>query len=244
MTKIIITLLIVFALFNSISAKAEEENLNPEIENQIKLLIIKKWVLRNIKKDTPATNANTQTVTSNSDFDNRIKVTDNNKADLIERTKKYFKTYFPKSPVKPEYLVNLSQEKDFPLDFILLNGHLESHMCTAGRGATSKNCHNVNNTDAGDYKPTVCGQYTQCNSKYEIGEVQFIELIKNCYMNKGETITLQSWLDRDFRVVRTVKPFCSAAPGARYMTDKKSLYKYEFGIENWINPIFAGYPKI
>jgi hypothetical protein len=179
----------------------------------------------------------------NSIFNNRVIVTDNNKTDLVERTKAYFKNHFPTSPVDPEELVNLAQLHNFPLDFIILNGHLESHMCTKGRGADSNNCHNVNNTDAGDYKPTVCGQYTECLNNVYIGEVKFINLIKNCYMNENQLITLQAWLDQDFRIQRTVAPYCNASKGSRYMTDVKSLSKYQYGIQNWINPTFEGYLK-
>lgn len=179
----------------------------------------------------------------NSIFKNRVIVTNQNKSDLVARTKTYFKNYFPTSPVDPAELVNLAQTHNFPLDFILINGHLESHMCTAGRGAESNNCHNVNNTDAGDYKPTVCGQYTECLNNVYIGEIKFINLIKNCYMNENQLITLQTWLDQDFRVQRTVAPFCNASKGSRYMTDVKSLSKYQYGITNWINPVFNGYIK-
>jgi hypothetical protein len=169
---------------------------------------------------------------------NGVWVTDANQADLIAKTQKYIDKYFATTPITAKQLVELAKVNKFPLDFLILNGHLESHFCTKGRGATSNNCHNVNNTDAGDYKPTVCGQFTECHSDILQGEQKFINLIKNCYIGDNQELSLQTFIDNDFRIQKTVEPFCSAKVGSRYMTDKNSRNKYIFGIQNWINTIF------
>jgi murein DD-endopeptidase MepM/ murein hydrolase activator NlpD len=168
-------------------------------------------------------------------------VTDNNKNKLVEMTQTYINKYAPTTPLTAVGLVQIAQDNDFPLDFILVNAHLESHLCTKGRGADSNNCHNVNNTDAGDYKATVCGQYTECHDDVWKGEQKFINLIKNCYTRQGTVPSLEQFIKNDFRVQHTVHPFCSARVGARYMTDPATNRTYINAIQNFINPIFTGY---
>lgn len=182
-------------------------------------------------------------VPENTFFTNRVMVTEKNKDDLKNRTQNYINTYFSNTPASAEMLVNIAQQNNFPLDFLLLQGHLESHMCTKGRGAQSNNCHNVDNTDAGDYKPTVCGQFTACLADVVTGEQKFINLIQNCYFNNNEEVSIQKFIDYDFRIQRTIPPYCSASVGSRYMTDGRSRSKYENGVVNYINPIFEGYLK-
>ena len=165
-------------------------------------------------------------------------VTLENKQEMIQKTQMYINKYFSNTPVTAELLVNLSQANNFPLDFLLVSGHLESHMCTKGRAVPSKNCHNVDNTDAGDNRPTVCGQYTNCLDSIVTGEQKFINLIKNCYFQADVVPSLRGFIDQDFRVQRTVRPFCSARVGSRYMTDVRAKYKYENAIINYVNHIF------
>jgi hypothetical protein len=176
-------------------------------------------------------------------FKDRVWVTDSNKVQLIELVEKYKNKYFPTSPAQSEMIVSLAQQEEFPLDFLLVAGHYESHFCTRGRGAQSNNCMNINNTDPGDGKATVCGQYTQCLSDVQTGLRKFSNLIKNCYIGQNQHLSLQTFLDNDFRIQRTVPPHCTARVGARYMTDKNSQKKYQDLIQNNLNPIFNGYNK-
>jgi hypothetical protein len=192
-----------------------------------------------VKQNNPIiVEAKTEEV-KNSDGPNGVFVNDSNFEDIIKKTQTYKDKYFPTSPVDSRALVMLAKAENFPIDFLLVSGHLESHLCTAGRGADSLNCHNVNNTDNGDGKATVCGQYTECLSDVMTGEIKFINLIKNCYFKEGVTPTIQGFIDQDFRIQRTIMPFCSAGVGARYMTDTGAINKYINAVQNFINPIFT-----
>lgn len=144
-----------------------------------------------------------------------------------ERAKRYAAKYVPNSPMSIDELLELADKYQFPYDLLLISGHAESHLGTYGRGATSKNPWNVDNVTAGDYLPTVCGFLTRCLDTWDEGQIKYMELIRNCYMNENEQVTLQAFMDRDFRTVRQVAPYCSAKVGSRYMTDKNAKFKYE-----------------
>jgi hypothetical protein len=150
-----------------------------------------------------------------------------NTAQLIEETKKIIGDN--PSPISPERWVELSQELDFPLDFMLAVAHNESHFGTRGRAVETKNIFNVGNTDCGDGKPV---QKDHCNNfidSYELGVLEFAKLIKNCYFEEDEQITIEKWIERDFRAVR-----CEIK-GKRYMTDKFSKFKYNSIIKKLTN---------
>lgn len=166
-------------------------------------------------------------------------VTKENKKDLTNKTQIYINKFFKDTPASAAFLVEMAEANNFPLDFLLVSGHLESHMCTKGRAKPSKNCHNVDNTDGGDNLPTVCGQYTVCLESVKKGSQKFINLIQNCYFKQNEIPSIQGFINYDFRIQRRVPPFCGASVGSRYMTDTRARAKYENAIINYINPIFG-----
>jgi len=138
----------------------------------------------------------------------------------------YRQRYFANSPITADMIVNTSQHFNIPVGFILAVGHNESHMGTRGRAVGTMNPMNVGNTDYGDYKDVVCGVANNCLSDWEAGLATFGKLIRDCYFNEGETINLQTWIDRDFRAVRC------GLQGKRYMTDWLAKYKYQERINN------------
>jgi murein DD-endopeptidase MepM/ murein hydrolase activator NlpD len=178
-------------------------------------------------------------------------VTPDNKGVILKKTRVYFEKYFSGTKVKPEEIVNIAENNNFDLGLLLINGHIESGMCIQGRAVISNNCHNVNNTTAGDNIPiTICGMFTECNQDILAGEKKFIDLISNCYIdtsknlmgaengNEKQDISLHTFMSNDFHVQKTVKPFCDAKIGARYMSDELSYIKYDFALQNYFLPIF------
>jgi hypothetical protein len=144
----------------------------------------------------------------------------------IPSIQSYISTYFPDTPVTAEMLANQSKKSKVPVGFILAAGHNESHMGTKGRAVETQNVFNVGNTDAGDYKPTVCGQASNCLSNWQQGLDAFTDLITKCYFNENEEIKLETWISRDFRAVR-----CDIN-GKRYMTNPNALNTYQERIKN------------
>jgi len=156
---------------------------------------------------------------------------------LVQKTQKYIEKYFyPKQNSKPsckktlvtaKEWVDIAQANDFPLDFLIVQAHVESHGGTCGRAHKSNNVHNVNNTDRGDNMPvTICGVFTECLDNWLAGEQKFINLIKACYTKQGQQPSLADFINQDFRIQQTVKPYCSAKVGSRYMTDRNARAKY------------------
>lgn len=127
---------------------------------------------------------------------------------------------FGKSPLTAEMVSNASKSSGVPVDFILTAGTLESHLGTAGRAVPTKNAFNLGNTDCGDYKPAVRNSCNSFKNDWESGLNAFTSLIRNCYFDEGEKITLETYIARDFRAVR-----CSVK-GSRYMTDRMAKSKY------------------
>ncbi len=139
----------------------------------------------------------------------------------IESIQTYINKYFPTSPVTAQMIVDQSVKSGVPVGFILAVGHNESHMGTKGRAVQTRNPFNVGNTDAGDTKAVDCAtSYNNCLVGWQAGLDAFTSLITRCYFNEGEPISLQTWVDRDFRAVR-----CNIA-GKRYMTDVRASQKY------------------
>ena len=136
---------------------------------------------------------------------------------LLNKVKKIVKN----SPIPAVRWIELSQELNFPLDFLLTAGKIESHFGTRGRAVQTKNIFNVGNTDGGDYKAVKYNSFNSFNSSFEAGLIRYVDLIRNCYFFEGEEIRLKTFIQRDFRAVR-----CSQA-GKRYMTDRLAKPKYK-----------------
>lgn len=167
-------------------------------------------------------------------------VNDENKQELIEKTKKYISTYQKvESPLNAEMIVNIAQKEKYSLDLILIQAHTESHFCTQGRAIDTKNCWNVGNVDAGDNKKTDCQDGTSiCLDDYQKGLELYIHYMKSCHFHEKETISLQKFIDRDFRIVRQGDKICGEV-GARYATDKSYRSKIVNILQNNFNPIFT-----
>jgi hypothetical protein len=146
----------------------------------------------------------------------------NEKVKIESYRSKYFKT----SPISTEMIIKASADSGVPASFILAVGHNESHMGTKGRAVKTRNPMNVGNTDRGDHKAVKCGVANNCLNDWEQGLFAFTDLIKRCYFQEGEVISLQTWVDRDFRAVR-----CNIV-GKRYMTDTRAGSKYQERINN------------
>jgi hypothetical protein len=136
---------------------------------------------------------------------------------LLNKVKKIVKN----SPIPAARWIELSQELNFPLDFLLTAGKIESHFGTRGRAVRTKNIFNVGNTDGGDYKPVAHDSFNSFNDSFEKGLVRYAQLIRDCYFLENEKISLRTFIKRDFRAVR-----CSQA-GKRYMTDRLAKQKYK-----------------
>jgi hypothetical protein len=136
---------------------------------------------------------------------------------LINKVKKIVKN----SPIPAVRWIELSQELNFPLDFLLTAAKIESHFGTRGRAVKTKNIFNVGNTDGGDYKPVAHNEFNSFNSSFEAGLIRYAELIRNCYFFENEEISLKTFIQRDFRAVR-----CSQV-GKRYMSDRLATPKYK-----------------
>ncbi len=141
---------------------------------------------------------------------------DNSK--LVQSVTKLIAKY--QSPISPDRWVELSQELNFPLNFLLASAHFESHFGTRGRAVKTKNIYNIGNTDGGDYKPVAHDKYNSFNDDFESGIINFASLIRNCYFYENEEIDLKTFIKRDFRAVR-----CSQK-GKRYMSDRLAKIKY------------------
>ena len=126
-----------------------------------------------------------------------------------------------KSPISAERWIELSNELDMPLDFLLVSAFQESHFGTKGRAVQTQNIFNVGNTDCGDGKPAVEDECNRFIESWEVGVFEFAKLIKNCYFNENEEIKIKTWIERDFRAVR-----CNFK-GKRYMSDSFSKFKYK-----------------
>ena len=136
---------------------------------------------------------------------------------LLNKVKKIVKN----SPIPAVRWIELSQELNFPLDFLLTAAKIESHFGTRGRAVKTKNIFNVGNTDGGDYKTVTHNEFNSFNSSFEAGLIRYAKLIRNCYFFEDEEISLKTFIQRDFKAVR-----CSQA-GKRYMSDKLAKPKYK-----------------
>ena len=167
-------------------------------------------------------------------------VTNENKADLIAKTKEYIKKYQKaESPLDPEMLVNLAQKTNFPLDLILIQAHAESHFCTNGRAKDTKNCWNIGNVDAGDTKATDCQDGSSiCLNDYQNGLALYIHYMTSCHFHEGEIISTQKFFDRNFSIIRKGSKICGQI-GARYATDVKYHEKLSSILHDNFNPIFS-----
>jgi hypothetical protein len=145
---------------------------------------------------------------------------ENDREALANKIQNYLNRWTPNSPLNAEMIIETSQASGVPVDFILTVCHAESHCGTKGRAVQTKNPFNVGNTDAGDWKSVVCGRANWCLNSWAEGLAKFTALIKNCYFEEGEKITLTKYIDRDFRAVRC------GIQGKRYMTDRNAAAKY------------------
>jgi hypothetical protein len=167
-------------------------------------------------------------------------VNDENKANLITKTREYIKKYSKGEPIlDAEMVVNTAQKSNFPLDLILIQAHTESHFCTNGRAIQSKNCWNVGNFDGGDNKPTNCqdGQ-TTCLDSYQKGLDLYIRYMESCHFHENETISVQKFFDRNFSIIRQGSSICGPI-GARYATDVKYRQNLTTVLQTNFNPIFT-----
>jgi len=210
--KVLLILFILFSIFASQPTAGEIENIN---QAQAETITASKINFKNPDKD----------LSFNSLAVEKYKY-HTNKNKQIQKIEKYMQKYTPKSPITAELLWQQSKLHNFPVSFLLAVGHSESHLGSAGRGAKTYNPYNVGNTDAGDYKPVVCGQANRCLDNWKHGINQFISLIKRCYFHDNEVVSLQTWISRDFRAVR-----CNIA-GKRYMSNPQASTKYRNRISN------------
>jgi len=167
-------------------------------------------------------------------------VSNENKTDLIEKTRKYITKYQKgESPLDPEMIVNTAQKNDFPLDLILIQAHTESHFCTNGRAKDTKNCWNIGNFDTGDTKATDCQDGSSlCLDNFEKGLDLYINYMKSCHFHEGEKISTQKFFDRDFRIVRQGSKICGGV-GKRYATDSNYRQNLAAILQNNFNSIFS-----
>ena len=167
-------------------------------------------------------------------------VNDQNKSDLIAKTKEYIAKYSQKKVVlDAEMVVNFAQKKQFPLDLILVQAQVESNFCTLGRAVQSKQCWNIGAFDEGDTKPTSCVDgLTICQNSYLEGLELYQNFMVNCHFHEGEKPTLQRFIDRDFRQVRTGSGICGGI-GKRYATAPDYRSKIISILQTNFNPIFT-----
>lgn len=141
--------------------------------------------------------------------------------DKLAKIQTYLEAYTPNSPISPELILRVAEQEKFPVSFLLVSGTLESHLGTYGRAVATKNVFNVGNTDCGDKKQA--NKIDGCSvfeDEWEKGFLSFTTLIKNCYFEENEKISLEKFIARDFRAVRCPQK------GARYMTDKNATNQY------------------
>jgi hypothetical protein len=167
-------------------------------------------------------------------------VSDENKADLIAKTKEYIKKYSKGEPIlDAEMIANFAQKKQFPLDLILVQAQVESNFCTLGRAVQSKQCWNIGAFDAGDTKPTSCVDgLTICQNSYLEGLEFYYKYMKDCHFHENEKPTIQKFVDRDFRQVRKGSGIC-AGIGKRYATAPDYRSKFINILQTNFNPIFT-----
>jgi len=164
-------------------------------------------------------------------------VNDSNFEKIVDKVQQYKNRYFPTSPVDARVLTQLAKDRNFPIDLILVQGHLESHMCTAGRGRDTRNCHNIGNTDSGDNKATDCNDASSCLDDVMQGEDLFISLISQCYTKSDELPSIQGFIENDFRIQQLGHTCRDSKLGARYMTDTNAKSKYEMAL-GYVHSIF------
>ena len=170
-----------------------------------------------------------------------VQVTDDNYSDLLNRTKTFLAKYAVGTKVSAELIVNIAKENKFPLDLLLIQGHIESNWCTKGRATTSNMCINVGAYDRGDTIPTTCHDGTTwCVSDYAIGLQIYIDIMKGCWFKPNQAITIDNFIANDFRIQQRGDNRCGEV-GARYATSP--AYKTHFinATQNLFNPIFIGY---
>jgi hypothetical protein len=167
-------------------------------------------------------------------------VSDENKADLIAKTKEYIAKYSQNKVVlDAEMIANFAQKKQFPLDLILVQAQVESNFCTLGRAVQSKQCWNIGAFDAGDTKPTSCADgLTICQNSYLEGLELYQNFMVNCHFHEGEKPTIQKFVDRNFLIIRQGSSICGPI-GARYATDKNYRQKIIDILQTNFNPIFT-----
>lgn len=175
-------------------------------------------------------------------FDDEIGIFVNsqNKINLIEKTKNYIAKYSKSDSVlDAEMLVNFAQNKNFPLDLIIVQAQIESNFCTNGRAVISKQCWNIGAFDGGDTKQTNCSDgLTICQNSYLEGLELYHKFMVDCNFQTGEKATIQKFIDRDFRQVREGSKICGGI-GKRYATDSNYRTKFITILQNNFNPNFA-----
>ena len=146
-----------------------------------------------------------------------------NKVGLIVKTKEYITKYSKNKVVlDAEMVVNFAQNKQFPLDLILVQAQVESNFCTAGRAVQSKQCWNIGAFDTGDTKPTSCVDgLTICQNSYLEGLELYQNFMVNCHFHEGEKATIQRFIDRDFRQVREGSKICGGISKKGFILSKK-----------------------
>ena len=167
-----------------------------------------------------------------------VLVTASNYQQLLTKTRTFLTKYAPGTPVKAELIVNLARDNKFPLDLLLIQGHIESNWCTKGRATTSNMCINVGSYDRGDTIATTCHDGTTwCVSDFAVGLQIYIDIMSKCWFTPTQAITIDNFIKNDFRIQQRGDSRCGAV-GGRYATSPAYQNHFVNTTQNLFNPIF------
>lgn len=98
----------------------------------------------------------------------------NAKQNLISEVDSFMKSYSPDNKIDPELLVDLCNQYEMQISFVLSQGLLESHFGTKGKAAQTNSVFNVGTYDDG----TILYTYNNPNKSIE----PYLRLLKNKYL--------------------------------------------------------------
>ena len=149
------------------------------------------------------------------------------RVERVERVNSFIQGRYPTSPLNGEMIISTSDSYSIPEGFLMSIFIQESSMGINGRAVGTKNPGNIGNTDAGDGKSVNCQAYNWCLGGWSVGTDLTGEYIGTCHFNEGEPISLEAWIDRDFRTVSNRGRLCrGVAIGSRYMTNPNTNVAY------------------
>jgi hypothetical protein len=167
-----------------------------------------------------------------------VLVTDANYQDLLIKTQTFLSRYAVGTKVSAELIVNIAKDNKFPLDLLLIQGHIESNWCTKGRARTSNMCINVGAYDRGDTIATTCHDGTTwCVSDYAVGLQIDSDRMSKCWFTPSQKITIDNFIKNDFRIQQRGDSRCGPV-GGRYATSPAYQSHFVNSVQNLFNPIF------